>query len=610
MKRLTLLLTLLLFSNLLFSQQTTDEKEINKILKTFKDCIIKKDSVTLYNLFHKGPVTWVGVYKEITQKERLKKDSLSVNYKISDYKTWFRNVCKPEPRREDFNNIEIIEDGSIASVTFDYSFWVNNKKGNWGKEFWHLVKEKDNWKIASVIFSLEFENINPEPNQQIDIDNSSAPFVRNMASELLKIANLPGFSIAIRKKDSIVFAEGFGYADIEKKIPVTTVTQFRAASTSKVIAATGLGILIQDGLIDINASIEKYVPYFPKKDYAITVKQLAGHIAGMPHYTDTDKQEDRFYSSVKDALTVFSHQKLIEAPETKYSYSSHGYTLLSAAMEGASGVKYLDYLQDKVLNPLSMKSTEVDMRQYKLIPNLSKIYEQVNGENVFINNPRKMSSIWAAGGMITTPTDLVNMTKAYSNGYLKPETVKLMFESQKLKSGEKTQVGLGWRSSYDIDGRKVIEHAGATQGTRAVICYFPDEELAISIMTNTAWVSSIESTAHMLAKAFRVENKTPSSINGEYNIAAHITQSEKTTTTKGKLKINEGQGQIILENGNKYTILYLNTNVFALITNQGIYHLTIDLEENNTVSGKAIRYQSQLLESPVNLTPFFTFKSE
>ena len=80
---------------------------------------------------------------------------MALNYKISDYRTWFRNVRKPSPRREDFNNIEVIEDGDVASVTFDYGFWANNKKGNWGKEFWHLINENENWKIASVIFLLD-----------------------------------------------------------------------------------------------------------------------------------------------------------------------------------------------------------------------------------------------------------------------------------------------------------------------------------------------------------------------------------------------------------------------------------------------------------------------
>jgi serine beta-lactamase-like protein LACTB, mitochondrial len=600
------------FAKIVFCQSSVspEKDKINSILTEFMQCIETKDSIKMYNLFHKGPVTWIGVYSEVTQSERLKKDSLGLNYKISDYKTWFRNVCKPDPRREDFNNIQIIEDGNIASVTFDYSFWVNNKKGNWGKEFWHLVKEKEDWKIASVIFSIELEIYKPEFTVAVNRNTEASNLVRKMANELLKVAKLPGLSIAIRKKNEIIFAEGFGYSDIENKIPVTTNTQFRAASTSKVMTVTGLAKMMEDSIINIEAEVQKYVPHYPLKEYQITLKQLAGNISGMPHYLDSDKLENRFYLSTKDALTVFSHHKLLFKPETKYSYSSAGFVLLSAAMESASGVSFLTYLQDKVFNPLGMKSTEPDMGKYRLMPNLTKYYEKKNDDYVAIKNPREVSSIWAAGGFVTTPTDLVNMTKAYSNGYLNSRTVKKMFESQTLLSGEKTNVGIGWRIGLDMEGRNIIEHAGVTEGTRSVISYFPDEDIAISVITNTEWVSSIEETAHMLVSPFLKKAENSSKLNGNYLIKVKLTQKGKEKEVQGKLNFEKGIGKITLENDIVYSIIHLNGNTYSLINNQGIYYLTIEIKGNNVISGRATMYKSPMLEAPVNTKPFFTFISE
>jgi serine beta-lactamase-like protein LACTB, mitochondrial len=592
------------------SSLSSEKNKINFILNEFMQCIETKDSIKMYKMFHKGPVTWIGVYREATQSERLKKDSLTMNYKISDYKTWFRNVCKPDPRREDFNNIQIIEDGNIASVTFDYSFWVNNKKGNWGKEFWHLVKEKENWKIASVIFSIELEIYKPEFAVAVNRDTEASNLVRKMANELLKVAKLPGLSIAIRKKNEIIFAEGFGYSDIENKIPVTTNTQFRAASTSKVITATGLAKMMQDGIINIEDEVQKYVPHYPLKESPITLKQLAGNISGMPHYLDSDKLENRFYSSTKDALTVFSSHKLLFKPETKYSYSSPGFVLLSAAMEGASGVSFLTYLQDKVFNPLGMKSTEPDMGKYRIMPNLTKYYEKENGDYVAIKNPREVSSIWAAGGFVTTPTDLVNMTKAYTNGYLNSGTVSKMFESQTLLSGERTNVGIGWRIGLDMEGRNIIEHAGVTEGTRSVISFFPDYDLAISVMTNTEWVSSIEETTHMLVLPFITKTENSSKLNGNYKIKAKLLQKGKEKEVNGKLDFEKGIGKITLENDIVYSVIHLKENTYSLINNQGIYYLTIDMKENNIVRGSATMYKTPMLEAPVNTKHFFTFISE
>lgn len=611
-KTIILLIVNYVLAQNVFCQSTSssEKDKINSILSEFMQCIETKDSVKMYNLFHNGPVTWIGVYKETTQKERIKKDSLVLNYKISDFKTWFRNVCKPEPRKELFTNIEIIEDGNIASVTFDYSFWVNNKKGNWGKEFWHLVKEKEEWKIASVIFSIELEIYKPEFEIADNTDKDASNLVRKMANELLHVAKLPGLSVAIRKNDKIIFAEGFGYSDLEKKIPVTVHTQFRAASTSKAITVTGLAKMMQDETIDIEAEVQKYVPHYPLKEYPITLKQLAGNVSGMPHYLGNDNIENRFYSSTKDALTVFSHHKLLFKPQTKYSYSSAGFVLLSAAMEGASGISFLDYLQDKVFNPLGMKSTEPDMGKYKLMPNLTKYYEKKNGRYAVITNPREVSSIWAAGGFVTTPTDLVNMTKAYSNGYLTKNIVNKIFESQTLLSGEKTNVGIGWRIGLDMEERNIIEHAGVTEGTRSVISYFPDDDMAISLVTNTEWVSSIEETAHMLIMPFLKKNNNNAQLSGNYQIKAKLIQKGKEKEVKGKLEFQNAIGKITLENNIVYSVFHINGNTYSLINNQGIYYLTIEIKGNNIISGRATMYKTPMLEAPVNAKPFFTFISE
>lgn len=111
-------------------------------------------------------MTWVGVYKDKTHHRRFEKDSSSLNCKIADYKTWFRSTTIGASKEEKFYNVNIDTDGFIASVTFDFSFWAAGKKGLWGKESWGLVKINKQWKIASVIFSMELENIVPEPDRE------------------------------------------------------------------------------------------------------------------------------------------------------------------------------------------------------------------------------------------------------------------------------------------------------------------------------------------------------------------------------------------------------------------------------------------------------------
>ena len=142
-----------------------NKAKLQEVLNSFMRCIGTKDSVKFYSLFHSDPIVWVGVYKDKTQQKRLEKDASALNYKTSDYKTWFRSISTGTPKEEKFYNINMVEDGNIASITFDYSFWADNKKGNWGKESWGLVNINGEWKITSVIFSMENEKIFPEPER-------------------------------------------------------------------------------------------------------------------------------------------------------------------------------------------------------------------------------------------------------------------------------------------------------------------------------------------------------------------------------------------------------------------------------------------------------------
>jgi major membrane immunogen (membrane-anchored lipoprotein) len=162
------IVTIILLSNITFCQtkESTDKIEIKQIVDSFMSCIIKKDSIKFYSLFHNDPIVWIGVIKNKTHEQMLKKDSARKNYFESTYQEFYRLISDTGTDEEKFYNITINEDGCIAAVTFDYSFWKNQIKSNWGKESWGLIKIQGKWKITSVLFSLESEKINHEPNSK------------------------------------------------------------------------------------------------------------------------------------------------------------------------------------------------------------------------------------------------------------------------------------------------------------------------------------------------------------------------------------------------------------------------------------------------------------
>lgn len=160
MKNIKLLMFVFLitfqFSN--GQEKTSNKKEINNIIKLYSESVIKKDSITFYNLFNDGTVTWCAALKDKSQQKEVEKrgaDKARTNYFSSSYKDFLRGLFNYETTEDKFDNIAIVEDGTVASVTMDYSFWANNQMTNWGEKYLTLIKRDGKWKITSVIYSLE-----------------------------------------------------------------------------------------------------------------------------------------------------------------------------------------------------------------------------------------------------------------------------------------------------------------------------------------------------------------------------------------------------------------------------------------------------------------------
>ena len=446
--------------------------------------------------------------------------------------------------------------------------------------------------------------------QSASTDASS--LVRAMAEELRETAHLPGLSVAVARGNRIIFAQGFGYADIEAKRPVTPSTQFRTASVGKVITATAIGRLVQEAKLDLDATVQSYVPTFPVKRWPITPRELAGHLAGIPHYNDADKTEKRFYGSVEDALSVFAAESLRFEPRTRYAYSTHGFTLLSAVIEGASGRPFLQYMRDAVFTPLHMTNTGPHLIA-RPSPTMTTLYTMKDGISVKISDPEDPSYKWAGGGLISTPTDLVRLAAGYSNGFLKPETVAMMFKSQHLRDGSETGVGIAWRNSFDAYGNRVIEHAGSMEGTRSVIVMYPEARVAVAIMANRDWSSLIEETAHIMALPFLTNPAPTKQPSGTASVTVTIVRGNGTKEGHvGTLQLNGRRGRLTLDAGSPsettYPLIYLERgNAYALVRPDGIVHLTLEVD-GDRVSGKAIGYGSPRLTPPANDPPFLTLQ--
>jgi len=147
-----------------YAQQISDNKgQINAVLKTYVQSVIERDSTAFYSLFNDGPVEWAAAVKDRSQAKLNEKSPQATNYFSSSYKSFFRYLYKKQSTEDKFDNIKIIEDGTVASVTMDYSFWADGKMTNWGCKYLGLIKIDGKWKITSVIFSIELTDYFEQP---------------------------------------------------------------------------------------------------------------------------------------------------------------------------------------------------------------------------------------------------------------------------------------------------------------------------------------------------------------------------------------------------------------------------------------------------------------
>jgi CubicO group peptidase (beta-lactamase class C family) len=310
---------------------------------------------------------------------------------------------------------------------------------------------------------------------------------RTVVIELIKAKRIPGFSIAVACDGRIVWSEGFGLANIEHGVPVTQLTRFRVGSVSKVLTAAGLARLVEDGKVDLDASIERYVPGFPKKPWPVTTRQLAGHTSGIRHYRQDHSGPLKgapHFASVSKALTIFQNDPLLFEPGTSYSYSSYAWNLVAAVIEGASRDEFLSYMQRTVFEPLGLRSIAAD-HVAAIIPHRTGFYARDAKGTLFNDSYVDNSYKWAGGGFLSNAEDLARFGSAHLEpGFLKAATLDLMFTSQRLKSGKETGVGIGWRTGNDSQGRRILHHGGSIEGGRAMLMMFSESKVVVAMLSN------------------------------------------------------------------------------------------------------------------------------
>ncbi len=325
---------------------------------------------------------------------------------------------------------------------------------------------------------------------------------KQLADYLQRIRNetgAPGISVAVAREGKILLSVGVGYAELDNLTPATGTTVHNIASISKTHAAVAVMQLVEQGKVKLDDPIQKYVPYFPKKRWPITVRQILTHTSGIRHYKrgefgPQNIKEKMHYDTFEDAVSIFKDDTLLFQPGKYWYYSSYAADLMQGIVETVTGMGFEDYLRKYVWGPAGMFNTQFDVPE-RIVHHRGRGYLR-NKQGLLINIPYvDVSYKYAGGGILSTVEDLVRFGIALNHGkLLKPETLARMYAvqvdpvmrynpngaPQKLPHKQ----ALIWFIRTDAQGRSFISHTGTVKGTRSYFLNYPQYDLVVALIAN------------------------------------------------------------------------------------------------------------------------------
>jgi len=293
---------------------------------------------------------------------------------------------------------------------------------------------------------------------------------------------IPGVALRIIRAGKAIKTAAYGLSNLELNVPVKPETVFEIGSITKQFTAAGILLLAQDGKLSVVDKIIKNIKDTPAAWKNITVRHLLTHTSGLKSYTGLDGFELTRHLTQQQFIEAIAAQPLEFQPGDSWKYCNTGFNLLGHIIENVSGRNYWDYMSERIFRPLGMNCT-TNRQPSVIIPNRASGYEQVR--HVWINRDYDLTDVFAAGALVSTVGDLAKWNAALDGDQLlSASTKEKMWTPARLNNGKPTKYGFAWFVEA-TDGHLNVGHGGATSGFSASIQRFPEDHLAVVILTNT-----------------------------------------------------------------------------------------------------------------------------
>jgi CubicO group peptidase (beta-lactamase class C family) len=312
---------------------------------------------------------------------------------------------------------------------------------------------------------------------------------------------VPGASVIVVRKGKVVFAKGYGLADVEGHVPCATNTNFRLASVTKQFTAMAVMILAERKRLSLNETLADFFPEFPAYGRTITVRQLLTHTSGLIDYEDVIPKGTTIPVLDRDVLRLLLQQdKTYFPPGTKFRYSNSAYALLALIVEARSGQMFARFLKLNIFEPLKMENTLAYEQGMSLIPNRAFGYT-AEGSAFQRTDQSLTSSVLGDGGIYSSVVDLRKWDAGLRAGKLvKKKTLEQIFAPGPESDHPGTRYGFGWYTG-EYRGAGEIWHSGTTRGFSTRIVRYPDKGSAVIILTNRN-EAQLSDLAHAIADAW------------------------------------------------------------------------------------------------------------
>ncbi len=306
--------------------------------------------------------------------------------------------------------------------------------------------------------------------------------VDNYLRSQMRQHRIPGLTLKIIRDGKEIKTAAYGLANVELNVPAKPETVFEIGSVTKQFTAAGVLLLAQDGKLSVDDRISKHLKDTPAAWANVTIRHLLTHTSGIKSYTGLDGFQLWRHLTQAQFIQAIGKEPMEFQPGDSWKYCNTGFSLLGYIIENVSGKNYWDFMGERVFQPLGMLATTNRLPSL-IIPNRAAGYEQTN--HVWINRASDLTEVFSAGAIASTVGDLAKWNAALDGDRLLNAASKAqMWTPVKLNDGKTRKYGFGWNVDA-VEGHKNIGHGGSTSGFSASIQRFPDDRLAVIILTIT-----------------------------------------------------------------------------------------------------------------------------